>query len=345
MSTLSTGPSTHGIPRPKPLFRVAFIGLLVVMSARNSAPQGPAVNSLSSGLSDIISRSGRKTVAVVDFTDLQGCVTELGRYMAEDISVALVNNAKGFEVIDRTNLKVLMQEHKLASTGIIDPATARKLGQVAGVDTLVTGTIAPLSDSVHVSAKALDTETAKMLGGITVDIPKTKTVEELLGKGVANCGPASMSAQEPPPAARQGGLNQASSDGGNRSARITLGDFSVQIQRCGSDRNRINCYGTAINQSSSPQQFTIDALKTYMVDDLGGQSTNNGGFTGVGLKVGANVRWDYMSHLFGQLLQPGLPVSFELWGFRMKDGAKSVSIVFVTGDGQSIVRDIALHGQ
>ena len=159
------------------------------------------MGALTSSLSEIVRDSGKKTVAVVDFTDLQGCVTELGRYMAEDVSVALVNNAKGIEVIDRTNLRVLMQEHKLASTGIIDPATARKLGQVAGVDALVTGTITPIGDSVHVSAKVLDTVSAKMLGGTTVDLPKTAPVQELIAKGVMNCGQPDSSQMDSSPAA------------------------------------------------------------------------------------------------------------------------------------------------
>ena len=187
MSRHSASNFSHPTGTYAPVIRIVILGFAIFFLTQPVFSQGPAVYTLSSGLAEIANRSGRKTVAVVDFTDLQGCVTELGRYMAEDVSVALVNDAKGFEVIDRTNLKILMQEHKLASSGIIDPATARKLGQVAGVDALVTGTIAPLSDSVHVSAKILDTQTAKMLGGITADIPRTKTVDELLAKGVANC--------------------------------------------------------------------------------------------------------------------------------------------------------------
>src|SRR5271154_2443233 len=91
------------------------------------------VKQLSAKIAESISKSGRKTVAVVDFTDLEGNVTELGRFLAEEFSVALAGDAKEFEVIDRTNLKTILQEHKLASTGIIDPQTARKLGEIAGV--------------------------------------------------------------------------------------------------------------------------------------------------------------------------------------------------------------------
>src|SRR5437899_296918 len=53
--------------------------------------------------------AGKKTVAVVDFTDLQGNVTELGRYLAEEFSTALVEEPRSFDVIDRIHLKVILQ--------------------------------------------------------------------------------------------------------------------------------------------------------------------------------------------------------------------------------------------
>jgi TolB-like protein len=129
--------------------------------------------------------AGRKTVAVVDFTDLQGSATELGRYLAEELSVALAIGAKGFTVVDRTHLKAILQEHKLAASGIIDPLTARQLGKLAGVDTLITGTLTPFGDSVRLSVKALDTQTAGMLAATAADVPRTRAIEELLTRSVS----------------------------------------------------------------------------------------------------------------------------------------------------------------
>ena len=151
---------------------------------------GPALaqdlKPVSASLAHRIEASGRKTVAVIDFTDLQGNVTELGRFLAEELSVDLVNDAKSFKVIDRTHLKAILHEHKLASTGLIDPQTARQLGRIAGVDALVTGTLTPLGDSVRLSAKVLDTETATMIAASTVNVPKTKAIEELLSRGIGS---------------------------------------------------------------------------------------------------------------------------------------------------------------
>jgi len=104
--------------------------------------------------------------------------------LAEEFSVALAGASKGFEVIDRTHLKSIMAEHKLASKGIIDPQTARKLGKIAGVGALITGTITPFGVSIRLSVKVLDTETARMISASTGNIAKTDAIEELLARGI-----------------------------------------------------------------------------------------------------------------------------------------------------------------
>lgn len=135
-------------------------------------------------------------LAVVDFTDLRGGVTELGRFIAEEMALGLASSGKGLSVIDRTHLKMLMQEHKLNASGLIDPTTARKLGQIAGVQGLVTGTITPFADSVRVVVKVLDTETARIITATSLDITKNRTIEELLGRDLQA---ASGSGVGPPP--------------------------------------------------------------------------------------------------------------------------------------------------
>lgn len=179
-----------------------FALVLFLFSVATPVMVSQDVKTLSSTLAKSITASGRRNVAVVDFTDLQGNVTELGRFLAEEFSVDLLGEAKGFEVIDRTHLKAILQEHRLATTGLIDPQTARKLGQIAGVDALVTGTIVPLGDSVRLSAKVLDTNTAKMLGAATAEIPKTKTVEELLQRGIGSTARVDGAPSQPPPTVR-----------------------------------------------------------------------------------------------------------------------------------------------
>jgi len=162
------------------------LAIFLILGAGKLLSYEKEIKAISATTAESIASLGKKTVAVVDFTDLQGNVTELGRFLAEELSVALASSARGFEVVDRTHLKTLLQEHKLSATGLIDPQTARKLGQIAGVEALVTGSITPFGDSIRLAVKVLDTNTAKMIGATAADIPKTKAVEELLSKGIDN---------------------------------------------------------------------------------------------------------------------------------------------------------------
>lgn len=167
-----------------------FFIALTLMGTTPAKAYENEINSVSTTIGGKIVASGKKLVAVIDFVDLQGSVTELGRFLAEEFSTAIAGSGKGFEVVDRANLKMILAEHKLSATGIIDPATARKLGQVAGVQALITGTITPFGDSVRLSVKVLDTETAKVISAASVNIAKTKAIEELLARGIESA-PAS----------------------------------------------------------------------------------------------------------------------------------------------------------
>lgn len=148
------------------------------------------IEQVSSILSESISKGGKTKIAVVDFTDLQGNVTELGRFLAEEFSAALAGAGRGFEVIDRTHLKVILKEQKLSVTDIIDPETARKLGKIAGVDALITGSITPFGESIRISVKILDTATAEVIGASRGNIAKTKGIEELLASGIEAASPS-----------------------------------------------------------------------------------------------------------------------------------------------------------
>src|ERR1700687_960711 len=148
MSRHLLGPSVYPNVKRKSVVRIFGSLLTFLLMSQPIVAYEQEVKQLSAQMAIAIAKSGKKTVAVVDFTDLQGCVTELGRFLAEEFSVNLTVEAKDFEVIDRTHLKTLLQEHKLASSGIIDPQTARRLGEIAGVQALVTGSLTPFGDSV-----------------------------------------------------------------------------------------------------------------------------------------------------------------------------------------------------
>ncbi|MDU9048873.1 MAG: FlgO family outer membrane protein [Candidatus Electrothrix sp. Rat3] len=159
--------------------------LLSLILAASSFAYEKEINALSAAMSEKIAKADRTSVAVVDFTDLEGNVTQLGRFIAEEFSTALAGAGKGFKVVDRTHLNSIIKENKLSATGLIDPETARKLGKIIGVQALITGTLTPFGENVRIAVKVLDTATAEIIDAARGNIAKTQGIEELLGKGIA----------------------------------------------------------------------------------------------------------------------------------------------------------------
>lgn len=164
------------------------------------------LSNLAQNLAAQIKGQGKTKVAVIDFTDLQGGTSgELGKYIAEQLTVDLVMDRKGFSVLDRANLKKILDEHKLTSKGLIDPDTAKKLGMFAGVDALVMGTIIPKDQGIALTAKIITTDTAEIVGAAKAEFKSDNTVQQLTNAPASSSGSdnseqsndASVSTQSP----------------------------------------------------------------------------------------------------------------------------------------------------
>jgi TolB-like protein len=167
---------------------VAFTMFTLMITTHSVFAYEKELKALATEIAENIAKTNKTRLAVVDFTDLKGNVTELGRFIAEELSVGLQIAGKNLEVVDRTHLQTLLKEHKLSSTGLIDPESSRKLGQIAGVDALITGTITPFGETIRLSAKIIDTESAKLIGANTGNIPATEAIKMLLASGIESGG-------------------------------------------------------------------------------------------------------------------------------------------------------------
>ena len=120
-------------------------------------------------------------IAVIEFPNLEGKVSDLGKYLAEELTTRLFRTGR-FRIIERQLMKKMMEEQKLSASGLIDAKTASKFGQILGVDALTTGTIADLNTSVKINARLIAVETGSVFAVASVKIPMNKEVEILLGK-------------------------------------------------------------------------------------------------------------------------------------------------------------------
>jgi hypothetical protein len=131
-------------------------------------------------IAEAVTKVKLKAVTVAGFTDLHDNESDLGLFLADQVSAGLVQ--KGCEVVDRKNVARILAEHQLTASGLVDPENAKKLGQFAGLDAIVIGTITPLSGTIRVTLKVLATDSAKLLAAASADIPKTNSIRDVMGE-------------------------------------------------------------------------------------------------------------------------------------------------------------------
>ncbi len=146
------------------------------------------LSDLADKLAGPIKSQGKKKVTVLDFTDLHGSSSELGKYIAEQLTVNLVLGKRDFSVLDRANLKSILAEHKLTATGLVDPENAKKLGMFAGVDALILGTITHKDQKIGLTAKIITTDTAEIVGAARAEFKPDETVKQLESRSTENTG-------------------------------------------------------------------------------------------------------------------------------------------------------------
>lgn len=171
-------------------FTLLFIGHLVVQ-AQAPVTLDQRIGELSKQISDGLTENQKQTIAVVEFVDLEGRVTNFGRFVAEELITRLYQTKK-FKVIERQLLNKVVAEQKLSVTGIIDQKSAQKLGSLLGVDAIASGTVTDLGKTLRINARLISTGTAEVFAVANAEIVKDDSVLVLMGAG--NTAPTNFGA-------------------------------------------------------------------------------------------------------------------------------------------------------
>jgi TolB-like protein len=198
------------------LLLAILFGSATIEQAQGSLDQ--RVSELSQQIASKMAARQKTTVAVVEFTDLQGNVTDLGRFLAEEL-VTRLGDLEKFRVIERQLLAKIIAEQKLSLTGVVDPASAKQLGKILGVDAIVAGSVTNLAQSVRVNARLISTETGEVFATASVDIFKDESVIGLLSAS----GPSLQTSNSP---SKQSNVKK---DGAKN---VTVREFIFELEGC-----------------------------------------------------------------------------------------------------------------
>ncbi|MBN1408799.1 MAG: hypothetical protein JW956_13465 [Calditrichaceae bacterium] len=209
-----------------------------------------------------LSQQQKSKIAVIEFSNLDGKITEFGRFIAEELITRLYMTNQ-FDVIERQMLNKVMNEHSLNLSGMIDESSAKELGRILGVDAICTGSITDLGESVKINARLISTETGKLFSVASVNIIKDDVVRKLMDSPIDNTDIVQT---------EQGKNNP---DDNPSSTRIVEEEgFRIELKECTLSNRRVVCHLIITNTSEDDKDFEITygwQYQTKIFDDLGNE--------------------------------------------------------------------------
>lgn len=293
-----------------------FRRLLITCAVLSITSQAFAQKTLTDGIKDLatqISASAtkeqKKRVAVLSFKELDGQTTVLGTYLAEELLSHLVNS--GLKVVERSMLDRLLGEQKLQQTGAIDPATAKEVGKVAGVDAIVTGTVTDLQSSVGINCRIIDTATGEIFAAAQTKITKDDDVKKIMA----------ITVQAAPPTTRPGVAQKTSA--ANVRPVYQWGDLKLVVDAISRSGNLINVTFAVENDGTKEQHVRLGEY--HLVDENGERWK--------GTTAAEGHRRDSLD------VAPGTRRRIR-WKFEPEGDASGTTFSLVMDDGKLLIRSL-----
>jgi TolB-like protein len=281
--------------------RSRLIAAALTLSAALSAP-AHSQKLLSDGIKDLatqiatnVSKEKKQKVAILPFRELDGKNTILGSYISEELVTDLFGIG-GLDIVERAMLDRLLGEIKLGQTGVLDPETARKVGKVAGVDAIVTGSITDLQSYVSLNCRLIDAQTGRVFGAAQTRIVKDDDVRKIMGTALTEGG------GDRTPAPRS-----EASETGPKGMQQQWGDITFELKQCSLSGALAVCE-LLITNKGEDHHLHLSAPDIRMIDEggseyharavsIGGQRNDLGASTTItsGVPVRARLTFEGVS--------------------------------------------------
>ncbi|MDA8747347.1 CsgG/HfaB family protein [Litoreibacter sp.] len=228
---------------------------------------------------------GGSNVGISTFTHSDGTCSQLSNYISEFIVDSLFNAGSGqIDIIERSQLSAIFREMELVYDATIAPDTARKLGEIAGVDALVTGSLIEFGEVVKVQARLISTKDGKLFATARSDFPMVGTVGKMMvERSRAACGFTNAKGAPVEAATPAATTAQAPSTGGvslpSDAAHIYESDiFVAQISNAIYSATKGDMTVSMRVQNTSDKAIAVSYLNKSMSlsDGVGGEMAING---------------------------------------------------------------------
>jgi TolB-like protein len=172
--------------------RISMVVLVLIFACSQSMAQQleQAVEALAGQISETLATQEKKKVAILPFTDLAGCTTQLGQLLAEELTNQVFLRKDGrFDVVERSKVDAIWREQELGSRGWLNAAEVIGVGQLAGADAILAGTIGELEDRLRLNARMIAIPSGKLFATSSTFMLKTGLGNEMLQSSCATAKP------------------------------------------------------------------------------------------------------------------------------------------------------------
>lgn len=230
------------------LLRMTLFIASVVLFITPAYPYENELGAIAASIADAAAGSGKKIIAVTDFTDLAGNITEIGRFFAEEFLVALVRTGK-VEVIERSRLRKMLADSNISPSGTINPALAGQIGKVSGADIIVAGTVTALADNtLRLTVKVISSDSSNVVAAVGATIQRPRALDDLI-KGDTS---TTQSPSADQPIQQDTSVQVAEANG-----------FVFLLKSCVRQGPTVTCKFTIINRESGNNYINLHRIRAY----------------------------------------------------------------------------------
>jgi TolB-like protein len=123
-------------------------------------------------------------LAVVPLANTQSAsANKFGEYVTESIISKLSDQPGKFKIFERKRLDAILKEDELILSDLMLPEAAQKIGKLAPIDALFSGTYTKLKTYVDVSSRLIDVASGEILVSYSGRIKLTKNLKTLFPEG------------------------------------------------------------------------------------------------------------------------------------------------------------------
>jgi len=170
--------------------RAGWIGvcLWLCLAAPGAHAQQTPMEAAAAQLSGPIVHSKQRKIAIYDFSGPDKRMTELGKQLADDLSVALAKTAN-LEIEDRSRIEEQAKQVFYVPEIVADPESLLVFAQDLGAQAVVVGTISVRQDKwLSVDLKAYRVNNGKGIHGVMVSFPPSGEMAKLLAGNLSGDG-------------------------------------------------------------------------------------------------------------------------------------------------------------